>query len=215
MSLAWSYLNLGACGCTCRVNCSLLCEWIIWSPYLRFWPETQLTVSPSVDLTFNNEIIFFYDPYEQDRNSTTSKTLLTDMENDATKTVHSFLCMSVKGERGTAKVEILHCSMRHLLRNTTVCFTRKKVALKVTTYCILVATDFKQGLFFLCWFVSSGGKSLYRLPMISKAHLLGLKRNKTRSHSSKYRVYPFTKEGTGVFRDLANMKDVKNPPQQT
>lgn len=58
------------------------------------------------------------------------------------------------------------------------------------------------------WFVSFGGESLYRLPMISKVHLLGLKWNEMRSHSSKYRIYPFTREGMGVFRDLANTKDV-------
>lgn len=106
MSLAWSYRDLGTCRCMFRISCSLLCdEWIIWSPYLRFWLETQLILSLSADLTFNNEIIFFCDPYEPDRSRTTSKTLLTDMENDATKDCPccSFLCMSMKGERGTSK----------------------------------------------------------------------------------------------------------------
>lgn len=90
MSLARSCLKLGTPGCTFRVSCSLLWdERIVWSPCLRFWPEIQLTPSPSAVLTFTNEIIFSCDPPEPDRSSTTSETLLTDMEDDATKTVHA------------------------------------------------------------------------------------------------------------------------------
>lgn len=72
------------------VSWSLLwAEWIIWSPCLSFWPEIQLTLSPSAVLTFTNEIIFSYDPSEPDRSRTMSETLLTGTENDAMKTVHA------------------------------------------------------------------------------------------------------------------------------
>lgn len=88
MILAQSRLKLGTSGCTLRVSRSpLWAEWIICSPFLRFWPGTQLTPSPSAVLTFTNEIIFSYDPPEPDSSSTTSEALLTGMEDDATKTV--------------------------------------------------------------------------------------------------------------------------------
>lgn len=56
----------------------------------------------------------------------------------------------MKGKRGTAKAEILHHSMRRLLWNTAACFTKEKLALGVPTCCLLVTSDFTQGLFSPC-----------------------------------------------------------------
>lgn len=119
--------------------------------------------------------------------------------------------MSMKREKGTAKLEILQHSTRCLLQNTVACFIGEKTGIwsadilhfgnhRLQTRAVVPL--------FHDWFVSFRGESLYRLPMISKVHLVGLKWNEMRSHSSKYRIYPFTREGMGVFRDLANTKDV-------
>jgi len=92
VSLAGSCLELGTSGRPFRVSCSLLwAEWIIWSSCLRFWSEVLLAPSPSTLRTFTDEIIFSCDPSEPDRSSATSEALLTDMENDAMKTVRAIL----------------------------------------------------------------------------------------------------------------------------
>lgn len=97
------------------------------------------------------------------------KCLYAAMENDAAKTVHAvhFLWMSINGEKGGAKVEILHHSMRHLLQNAAACFTKGKTDTQSANTlhfgnCWLQTRAILP--LFHGWLVSFGGKSLYRLP---------------------------------------------------
>lgn len=147
----------------------------------------------------------------------TSETLLEGMESDAACPCCSFLCMSVKGERETAKVEILHHHMRHLLQNTAACFRKGKTGTQSANI-LCFGSHWLQTRailpLFHGWFVSFGGKSLYRL---SKTTYLVWNRTKWDLIPVSTVFIPLPERARVSLKILQIWKMLKNPskPKQT